>query len=382
MQYVTGAYDAVVIGAGFFGARLALLLARAGLRVALVERAAELFSRASYANQARVHNGYHYPRSYSTAFGSSKHYDRFLAEMQDCVTEDFEHIYAIARDSYTSAYQFQQFCRALGLPLRAPKARHRALFSRERIEDIFLVREGAFDSKRMREHVARRIAESPLIDLLCNTACLRLDLGGDRAVATTTRGNVEAAAVFLVAYAGINAVLRSSGLPLLDLKAEIAEVCLVDPPPALEGLGVTIMDGPFFSCMPMPAERRHSLTHVRYTPHASWNMRTQHQNSYDVLERAQPETRFLFMRKDAERYIPAMAGVRYAHSLWEIKAIPNRHELDDGRPILMRVHETRPLCVSILGSKFDSVSELEAAVPRLVETFLELQRSPDQAARQ
>ena len=30
---------------------------------------------------------------------------------------------------------------------------------------------------------------------------------------------------------------------------------------------------------------------------------------------------------------------------------------------LMRVHNTRPLCVSILGSKLDSVFELENAIP-------------------
>lgn len=34
--------------------------------------------RASFINQARVHNGYHYPRSVSTASKSAHYYERFV----------------------------------------------------------------------------------------------------------------------------------------------------------------------------------------------------------------------------------------------------------------------------------------------------------------
>src|SRR5262244_367970 len=93
--------DLAVIGAGFFGVRLALLLGRLGLRVALLERSPNICSRSSYVNQARIHNGYHYPRSYSTALGSHRHYDRFCQEMAGCTDESFDHLYGVARDSCT-----------------------------------------------------------------------------------------------------------------------------------------------------------------------------------------------------------------------------------------------------------------------------------------
>src|SRR5689334_16069220 len=70
-------YDAVVVGGGFYGARLALLLRRRGERVLLVEREATLLARASIRNQARVHNGYHYPRSVLTSMRSRVNYRRF-----------------------------------------------------------------------------------------------------------------------------------------------------------------------------------------------------------------------------------------------------------------------------------------------------------------
>jgi glycine/D-amino acid oxidase-like deaminating enzyme len=64
-------HDAVVIGGGHYGLRIALHLWESwGLRDVLVlEAEPKLMSRASYANQARVHNGYHYPGSILTESG-------------------------------------------------------------------------------------------------------------------------------------------------------------------------------------------------------------------------------------------------------------------------------------------------------------------------
>ena len=60
-------WDAVIIGGGFFGLSVALLLKERGLSVVVLEREKEPMLRASYNNQARVHGGYHYPRSLMTA---------------------------------------------------------------------------------------------------------------------------------------------------------------------------------------------------------------------------------------------------------------------------------------------------------------------------
>lgn len=62
---IAARYDDVVVGGGFYGCMLAAHLSRSrGRRVLLLEAAGELLGRASFANQARVHNGYHYPRSF------------------------------------------------------------------------------------------------------------------------------------------------------------------------------------------------------------------------------------------------------------------------------------------------------------------------------
>ncbi len=361
-------YDFTVVGAGFFGVRLALQLAEKGLRVALLEKGPSICRRASYINQARIHNGYHYPRSLSTALGSHKHYDRFCREMEGCIDDTFEHIYAIAREgSYTNAYQFQQFCRTLGLPLKAAGSRLRQLFDWNHIEDVFVVVEGAFNARAIRRKYERLLDQNENVTLLTNTTCNRIDL--DRAVARleTSGGGIATLGVFIVTYAETNNMLLASGLAPLDLKAEITEVCLVDVPDSFRHRGVTVMDGPYFSCMPMPAEACHSLTHVSYTPHVSWSLNNHPDNPDRILACYPKKTRFMYMLKDTRRYLPRLEESRYRGSLFEVKVVPSRNEVDDGRPILFRMYSKEPACISVLGSKIDSIFELEDAVDEFID---------------
>src|SRR5207244_4443174 len=121
-----------------------LMLRELGRRVMLVEREPSLLSRASLKNQARVHNGYHYPRSTLTALRSRLNYARFLDEYADCVDRSFPHYYAIARTSKVTAAQFYEFCRRIGAPLSTPPAGVTSLFNDSRIESVFAVQECAF----------------------------------------------------------------------------------------------------------------------------------------------------------------------------------------------------------------------------------------------
>ena len=123
-------FDSIILGGGVYGARLALALRADGESVLLLEREPVLLGRASLVNQARVHNGYHYPRSILTSVRSRQNYDRFRADYADCAYDRFDHYYAIARnDSKTTAAQFLQFCKRVG----APRRRRPTAFARSSI---------------------------------------------------------------------------------------------------------------------------------------------------------------------------------------------------------------------------------------------------------
>jgi glycine/D-amino acid oxidase-like deaminating enzyme len=363
-------FDSIVIGGGFYGARLALALRAEGDSVLLLEREPTLLGRASLINQARVHNGYHYPRSILTSVRSRLNYDRFRAEYADAVYERFDHYYAIARsDSKTNAAQFAQFCRRVGAPASPAPESIRKLFDPARIEDVVLVQECAFDAVRLRERLSLDLNREG-VDVLVGATATRVVRPGRGLSIEYTRdgrpGVATASRAYNCTYSSLNAILAASGASVIPLKRELTEMALVEPPAELEGVGVTVMDGPFFSMMPYPSRPGLcTLSHVRYTPHCAW---------FDApgavpLEgdelRGGYATRFPHMVRDAARFLPAIAGARYVESLWEIKGIMPRSEQDDSRPILFRESPELPGLFSVLGAKIDSAYDVEEAVRRV-----------------
>lgn len=358
------------MGGGFYGAALALESTRRhGHRTVLVERGASLLGRASYANQARVHHGYHYPRSVVTAARSRVNLPRFRREFADAVIGDFRSLYAIARGfSNVSAAQFERFCARVGAPLTLAPASLSRLFDAERIEAVFLVDEPAFDATVLRDRMISAL-DAAGVEVRTGREALRVRPGAglevDVADATGRESTLVADEVFLCTYARTNHVLAASGLPRIPLKHEIAEIALIEPAPELAALGITVMCGPFFSTMPFPARGLHSLSHVRYTPHAAWTEgdgTEAWEDPYAILEGYARRSRVREMVQDARRYVPALAQSRPVDSLWEVKTVLPKNDVDDGRPILYRADHGLPGLHVIMGSKIDNVYDVLEAV--------------------
>lgn len=340
----------LIIGGGFYGCAIALALAERGKDVLVIEKEVDLLTRASFRNQARVHGGYHYPRSVLTAMRSRVNLPRWVEDYRACVVDEFEQCYAIARRfSKVSAAQFARFMDHVGAPLTPAPARLRRLFNDILVEDAFLVREHAFDAAKLREMMRARLDEAR-VPVKTGVEALRI---GENLLVETSERPVQASEVFLCAYSGVNTILEASGLPHIRLKHELAELALIEMPEELRQLGVTVMCGPFFSFMPFPARGCHSLSHVRYTPHASW----QDAAPADVL-RTPRVSNFPLMLADARRFVPALARCRQLDSLWEIKTVLPASETDDSRPILFQRHWGRPNLHCVLGAKIDNIFDV------------------------
>ncbi|MDP2160085.1 MAG: FAD-dependent oxidoreductase [Flavobacterium sp.] len=91
-------FDKIIIGAGIYGLYAADFCGKKGEKVLVIEFDSEPFMRATYINQARVHMGYHYPRSYTTATKSAGYYDLFQKDYAFSIKEDFDKIYAISKN--------------------------------------------------------------------------------------------------------------------------------------------------------------------------------------------------------------------------------------------------------------------------------------------
>lgn len=344
--------DVVIVGGGFYGCCLALFARSVAQRVTIVEARERLMTRASYVNQARIHTGFHYPRSFATAKRSLHLHRRFIADFAPAVEDGFSMLYAVATGSKVSARRFRQMFQDLGAPIREAGRAERALFDPARVEAVFACEEAAFDAARLADLLGERLAAAG-VEVVTGTRAEAFRPGEGTVETVLRDGRTLAAPVaFNATYGRLDAIRRPDGEPL-PVKNELAEIALVTPPPVLARLGVTVMDGPFFSLMPFPARPGlHSLTHVRHTPHRAWL------GGPGAEETATPRSRWLHMVRDAARIMPAVADVAFAQSLFEIKTVLLKNEVDDGRPILVHRHASVPGLYSVLGGKLDNVYDL------------------------
>ncbi|MDB5720627.1 MAG: amino acid oxidase family protein [Alphaproteobacteria bacterium] len=354
---------AAIIGGGFYGASIALYLKRSrGIdQVVLLEREASLLSRSSRTNQARVHRGYHYPRSFTTGYRSMTNAPRFQADFAPALQSSFTNLYAVARrNSKITSRQMERFCQEIGATLSPVSPELAALFSPALVESVYHAEEQAFDAEILRRMLMRQLAEAGVEILTGREASLLSH--SDDGVRIGIAGGGEARELtadfaFNCTYSRLQTFLGdSAGAEPLGLKHEISEMLLIEPPPALSGLGVTVMDGPFFSMMPFPVRGLHSLSHVRYTPHNHWN--EDGSDPYRALSDYERESRADRMIRDAARYLPAIAQARPRESLFEVKTVLTRNEGDDGRPILLRRHGPHGRLFSVLGGKIDNIYDI------------------------
>lgn len=110
-------YDKIIIGAGLYGLYSALFCGEKGQNIMVLECDPTPFRRATFINQARVHQGYHYPRSISTAMKSAGYFERFNKDFDFCINREFNKVYATSAEySWSDGTQFKEFCKAAVIP--------------------------------------------------------------------------------------------------------------------------------------------------------------------------------------------------------------------------------------------------------------------------
>ena len=133
-------YDKIILGAGLYGLHAAERCGRHDQSVLVLEYDNEPFLRATYVNQARIHQGYHYPRSFHTAMKSARYFQRFNEDYGFYINKSFKQGYSISSEmSWTNAKQFKDFCGAAKIPCEETQP---AQFFRSGLVDAAYVTEG------------------------------------------------------------------------------------------------------------------------------------------------------------------------------------------------------------------------------------------------
>ena len=332
-------YEVIIIGGGFYGCMIALYFRGKGKKVLVLEREPDILKKASFNNQARVHNGYHYPRALRTAESSHRNYTRFVKEFSLAVKDNYLMTYVIAKGSKTSPEDFEALYNRIGSPLTPPHQRVMSLINRDLIQSAYTVEEKVFDGDTLRSIIWHRLFGLG-VDVVCNACVLKVSEGQLKILTYNTNKEkvIESERIINCSYGGLSDLLEASNLPLLPIRMQNTVMPLIKVPSEFKDLGVTIMDGNFFSVMPFPPLGLHTIHHVRLTP-------AEGEHEDEIIE-------------DAVRFIPCLAKAKHKGSIKEVKVLLTQNDKDDGRPSLFKKDYGFAGFDVVMGGKLDNIYEI------------------------
>ena len=342
-------HDVAVIGAGLFGVYAAIEIAKTGQSVVLIEQDNDILTRASFVNQARLHTGLHYPRSFDTAQDCLTTYHEFRAQFEPAI-RDFKHIYAVSTEgSLTTPEKFLSHAAQLGLKVKDIN-RHHELFLPSKTQLTLEVEEPSVDMNIVRQILLQKLKDSSVDIILNNRIESMHDIGSVFYLYDKKLKPVECKRLVLAAYSDINRLRQIIYLEKLPLKHEFCQVVLGKMEDASwNNLGITVVDGQFWSCMPFGLSDLHSVTSVTYTPmqEALTPVELDDTMKQDYMQIIDHMNEFMAVRPK----------FRYEKTLRTVKTVLAGVDLDDRRPTIIR-KDLDERVVTILSGKLNTVVNL------------------------
>ncbi len=370
-------YDKIIIGAGIYGLYAALKCAKADQHIIVLERDSAAFSRATYINQARVHMGYHYPRSKMTALKSAKYFERFCEDFGFCIKDDFKQIYATSKSlSWTNAKAFEKFCFDSKIPCE--RIDENCYFNEGLCDGAFLTKEYTYDAMILKDYFLKELSSFNNVKILYGQNISRIEKKyGFWEVISSTK-SYEASFILNATYAGINEIQKMMGFNPFNIKYELCEIILCSVDEKLKDIGLTVMDGPFFSIMPFGKTGYHSLTSVTFTPHITSyedlpTFACQNESNSECYPghlancnmcKAKPKSSWPYMSQLAKKYMRSDLKFEYVKSLYSMKPILKMAEIDDSRPTMVKVECQNPTFVSVFSGKINTIYDLDEVLLR------------------
>lgn len=364
-------YDKIIIGAGIYGLYAARYCGKKGEKVLVIEKEKEAFTRATYINQARVHMGYHYPRSYSTAIKSANYFEKFINDFSECIYSDFKQIYATSsKFSWTNANQFKKFCKQANI--LCEEIEKEKYFKKSLCDGAFLTKEYTYDAMILKDILLKDVNTFKNVEIVYNSSITSIKKEDKYYFIESSTGLYKTNYLLNATYASVNQILELLGYEKFKIKYELCEIILCKVDSSLKNIGLTVMDGPFFSIMPFGKTGLHSLTSVTFTPHDV---------SYDQLPtfkcqkdqdycspynlgncnycKHKPKSAWIYMSNLARKYMNDTFKFEYVSSLYSMKPILMASEVDDSRPTVIKKYTSDPYFYTVLSGKINTVYDLE-----------------------
>jgi hypothetical protein len=366
-----------IIGGGIFGLYIAKTMLEFDLEVDVYEQEDSLGKGASQVNQARLHLGYHYPRSEETAKQCISGFEKFAKEFEEGINKDFKQYYTIAKNnSKTNKIEYLDFCKKMNLPHKIVELESN-LINSDQNDLVIETLEYSFDWKIVIDKLEYQVRLNGG-KILLNHKIVGGDIKGLKKSLVSSYKDLlikkDYDIVINSAYANINGLNKVLGAPLLPLSFELCEMIKVKVPDKLKNVGITIMDGDYTSIMPYGLSGYHTISNVRNTPHErsdedfpsfscnkglnELNLCSDKNLNVCLNCSFRPITSFDKMIDFGQKYIPILKECVFVESMITVKAILNNVENTDARPSSIFEFESIPNYFCIFSGKVDTVIDI------------------------
>jgi len=354
-------YDYLVIGGGIFGLYTALYLSKYNKTICVLEKENQLMKKASIVNQARLHAGYHYPRSVATALLSNEYKERFIFDHKNFVNSKFKQYYAIDKyGSLTNSAQFEKFCNYINIKCR--KVNSVKHIKNNRIEQLYLTDEYSFDPIMIAEYYREMINQKSNIDVKMNTTIIEAEELNDSWSITifdskeSEYDKIVAHSVINATYYNINTQNKLFGMPTIKLMHETTEMVFIYAP-KIKNIGLTILDGQYCSIMPYGFSGLHSLYSVIYSVHD-----VDYHDEPQFSCNAKPISNNHKMQKQLSNYLDDEVYLQYQFSMYTTRSKLQYSYIDDGRPTVVTKMNLLPEYYCLFAGKINSIYEIESKI--------------------
>lgn len=311
-----------IIGAGFYGCHIAVELLAAGHEVTILEVKDEIFGGASGKIPARLHQGFHYPRSKRTRDACREHLPEFMDAYGTFTRHVVSNIYAIAEGG--SLVDYPQYVDTLSGEVRFKEVRPED-YGLTNVEGALLTTERHILVNSVREYFEGVLADN----LFCGVKPGKID---DPAYALT----IDAT---FCAY-------DSAGV-------DRYEPCIVGLLQGDTSRAVTVMDGPFSSVYPWDEGRcLCSISSAKWTPVTKQCRTWAEANAMlDALSEEDIGLRVEEMVDDLAQYYGAVRQFDIVGGMTSVRAMP----LSGADARLVDVVDVGERAVRIRAGKIDAV---------------------------
>lgn len=377
---------AAVIGGGIFGLYCADVLLENNFKVDVYEQGNSLCLGASQVNQARLHLGYHYPRSKETALQCIKGFYDFQYKFPKAINKSFKQYYAISSTgSKVTDKEYLRFCDELKLPYKIVKLPP-DIIRPGTVKVVIEALEYAFDWKEVVNSLEEKIINNGG-KILLNHKIIDGDVKGKVKKLVSLhrdRKNIENYDIVInAAYANINGLNKLFGLPLEPLSFEMCEMVKILLPQKYNSIGVTIMDGNFTSVMPFGLTGYQTIHNVRKTPHErsdvgypifSCNKEKNNKCKCDPNNinicldcKCRFKSGYESIKEFAVKYLPYVENAKFIDSMFAVKTILNYVEDSDARPSMLIQYDEAENYYVVFGGKINTIIDIGEKLIKLIK---------------